>query len=121
MKNNLEECDYSHLAKENLNLLNNHRSIYLLLFKCFPRDIELILYGIIGHNYCFNFINNILFMMKIIQIWKILEMLNERIYYYKLFELFNSHYSYEHHPIKKPFKTNIFSIPNKNLIKTDIY
>ena len=51
MKNNLEECDYSHLAKENLNLLNNHRSTYLLLFKCFPRDVDLILYERICHNY----------------------------------------------------------------------
>ena len=51
IKYNLEECDSSLFTKEDLDLLNNYGTTNLSSFRCFPRDVELILYGRIGHNY----------------------------------------------------------------------
>ena len=123
IKYNLEECDSSLFTKEDLDLLNNYGTTNLSSFRCFPRDVELILYGRIGHNY-----SSILLLLSICDennsncenFEKIENMLNEGYIIMSHLSYSIDHYSYDH-PIKKSFKTDIFSIPNKNLIKTYNY
>ena len=123
MKYNLEKCDSSLFAKEDLDLLNNYGATNLSSFICFPRDVELVLYGRIGHNY-----SSILLILSICDenntncenFEKIENMLNEGYIIMSYLSYSIDHYSYDH-PIKKSFKTDIFSIPNKNLIKTYNY
>ena len=120
---NLEECDYSNIEKEDLSLLNNYETVNLSSFRCFPKDKELILNGRIGQNY-----SSILLTISICSdnnsncenIETIENMLEGGYLIMSYFSYSIDHYSYEH-PIKTSFKTDIFSIPNRNLRKTYNY
>ena len=123
MKYNLEECDYSYIKKEDLHLLNNYRINNLSAFKCFPKDIELILNGRLGKNY-----SSILLTISICgennsnceNIEKIENILKEGIFIISYFSYSIDHNSYEY-PVKKTFRTDIFSIPDRNLRKSYNY